>query len=138
MEKYFMNEALKLAKKAFDKDEIPVGAVIVKDNKIIGCGYNEKEKYKNPLKHAEMIAIEEACRYIGDWRLNECVLYVTLEPCLMCMGAIVETRIGKVVYGAKKNDQMFAMKNDVDVVGGILEEECLSILQDFFKNRRNK
>jgi len=138
MEKYFMNEALKLAKKAFDKDEIPVGAVIVKDNKIIGCGYNEKEKYKNPLKHAEMIAIEEACRYIGDWRLNECVLYVTLEPCLMCMGAIVETRIGKVVYGAKKIDQMFAAKNDVDVVGGILEEECLSILQDFFKNRRNK
>lgn len=138
MEKYYMNEALKLAKKAFDEGEIPVGAVIVKDNKIISCGYNEKEKYKNPLKHAEMIAIEEACKYIGDWRLNDCVLYVTLEPCLMCMGAIVETRIEKVVYGVKKFDQMFDIKNDIDVVGGILEEECLSILQDFFKNRRNK
>lgn len=138
MEKYYMNEALKLAKKAFDEDEIPVGAIVVKNGEIIGCGYNQKEKSNNPLKHAEMIAIEEACKYIGDWRLNDCVIYVTLEPCLMCLGAIVETRIEKVVYGAKKFDQMFDIKNDIDIVGGVLEKECLSILQEFFKNKRNK
>ena len=138
MEKYFMSEALKLAKIAFDEDEIPVGAVVVYNNEIIGCGYNQKEKCKNPLKHAEMIAIEEACNYIGDWRLNDCVIYVTLEPCLMCLGAIVETRIEKVVYGVKKFDQMFDIKNDIDIVGGVLEKECLSILQEFFKNKRNK
>ena len=138
MEKYYMNEALKLAKKAFDEDEIPVGAIVVKNGEIIGRGYNQKEKSNNPLKHAEMIAIEEACKYIGDWRLNDCVIYVTLEPCLMCLGAIVETRIEKVVYGVKKSDQMFDIKNDIDIVGGVLEKECLSILQEFFKNKRNK
>ena len=133
-----MKEALKLALKAYSEDEIPVGAVVVKDNKIIGCGYNQKEKYKNPLMHAELIAIEEACNYIGDWRLNDCEIYVTLEPCQMCMGAIVETRIKKIVYGITKEKQMFDDKKDINIHGAVLEEECLEILQEFFKNKRNK
>lgn len=138
MEKYYMKEALKLAMKAFDEDEIPVGAIVVKNNKIIGCGYNQKEKTNNPLKHAELIAIEEACKTIGDWRLNDCEIYVTLEPCQMCMGAIFETRINKIVYGISKNERMFNIKNDINIYGGILEKECLEILQKFFKNKRNK
>ena len=138
MRKKYMEEALKLAKRAFDEDEIPVGAVVVYKNKIIGCGYNQKEKLNNPLKHAELIAIEEACNYIGDWRLNDCELYVTLEPCQMCMGAIVETRIKKVVYGIKKNDQMFNNRKDIIMEGGILEDKCLQIIQNFFQNKRNK
>ena len=138
MEKYYMKEALKLAMKAFDEDEIPVGAIVVKDDKIIGSGYNQKEKMNNPLKHAELIAIEEACKNIGDWRLNDCEIYVTLEPCQMCMGAIFETRINKIVYGISKNERMFNIKNDINIYGGILEKECLEILQKFFKNKRNK
>ena len=138
MNEKYMNEALILAKKAYDEGEIPVGAVVVYNNKIIGCGYNQKEKLNNPLKHAELIAIEEACNYIGDWRLNECELYVTFEPCLMCMGAIVESRIKKVVYGANKSDQMFNNQKDIIVEGGILQDECLQIIQKFFKNKRNK
>lgn len=136
MEEKYMNEALKLANKALEENEIPVGAVVVKNNKIIGCGYNRKEKTKNPLKHAELIAIEQACKKIGDWRLNDCEIYVTLEPCAMCMGAIIETRISKVVYGIKKSEHSF--DNKIEFVAGILEEECLSILQKFFKNKRNK
>ena len=138
MEKYYMNEALKLAVQAFNEDEIPVGAVVVRDNKIIGCGYNQKEKTKNPLKHAELIAIENACNYIGDWRLNDCEIYVTFEPCQMCMGAIVETRIKKIVYGIGKTDQMFNDKKGIEICGGIMEKECLEILQKFFQNKRNK
>ena len=136
MDEKYMLEALKLAEKAMKEDEIPVGAVIVKNNEIIGCGYNQKERTKNPLKHAELIAIEEACKKIGDWRLNGCVLYVTLEPCPMCMGAIIETRLDKVVYGISKNEQMY--NNNIDIVDGILEKKCLDILKKFFKNKRNK
>lgn len=137
MDEFYMKEALLLAKKAYDEDEIPVGAIIVKNDKIIGRGYNQKEKYKNPLKHAELIAIEDACKTIGDWRLNDCILYVTLYPCLMCEGAIVESRIEKVVYGVTKNEQMFT--NDLFKTSGkVLENECLKIIQDFFKKQRNK
>jgi len=138
MNEKYMSEALKLAKRAYDEDEIPVGAVVVYNDKVIGCGYNQKEKFNNPLKHAELIAIEEACNYIGDWRLNDCELYVTLEPCQMCMGAIVETRIKKVVYGASKSDQMFNIQKDIIAESGILEDDCLKIIQKFFKNKRNK
>lgn len=138
MEEFFMKEALKLAMSAFEEDEIPVGAVVVKDNEIIGRGYNQKEKYKNPLKHAELIAIEKACNYIGDWRLNDCEIYVTLEPCNMCMGAIVETRIKKITYGISKEKQVFDNQKDIEIYGGVLEQECLEILQKFFKNKRNK
>lgn len=138
MEIKFMKEALELAMIACLEDEIPVGAVVVKNGKIIGCGYNKKEKTKNPLKHAELIAIEEACKFLGDWRLNDCEIYVTLEPCQMCMGAIVESRIRKVIYGVCKNEQIFDNKNDIEMCGGILEDDCLKILQKFFQNKRNK
>ena len=134
----YMNEALKLAVNAFEEDEIPVGAVIVKDDQIIGRGYNKKEQTCNPLKHAELIAIEDACKSVGDWRLNDCEIYVTLEPCQMCMGAIVETRIKKVIYGINKSDQMFNDKKNINIIGGVLEDECLEILQKFFQNKRNK
>ena len=135
---YFMEKALFLAKRAYEEDEIPVGAVIVKDNKIIGCGYNKKEQCNNPLKHAELIAIEEACNNIGDWRLNDCEIYITLEPCMMCYGAIVETRINKIVYGLKREKQMFDNKNVIEMYGGVLEEKSLEIIQKFFKNKRTK
>lgn len=138
MEEKFMKESLKLALKAFEEDEIPVGAIVVKNNEIIGRGYNQKEKTNNPLKHAELIAIEEACKKINDWRLNDCTIYITLEPCAMCMGAIIESRIKKVVYGIKKNEQMFNIKNDIKIIDGILEDDCLEILQKFFQNKRNK
>lgn len=137
VDKEFMDEAIKLAIRSYEEDEVPVGAVVVKNNKIIGCGYNQKDRTKNPLKHAELIAIEEACKYIGDWRLNDCTLYTTFEPCMMCMGAIVESRISKVVYGAKKDEQVFYNLNDIEIVGGVLEDECLHLLQKFFKNKRN-
>lgn len=137
VEKEFMNEAIKLAIKSYEEDEVPVGAVVVKDNKIIGCGFNQKNKAKNPLKHAELIAIEEACKYIGDWRLNDCTLYTTFEPCMMCMGAIIESRISKVVYGAKKSEQMYYNLEDIEIVSGVLKKECLHLLQKFFKNKRN-
>ena len=133
-----MFEAFKLAERAFDEDEIPVGAVIVKDGKIIGRGYNQKEKFKNPLKHAELVAIEEACNFIGDWRLNDCEIYVTLKPCSMCLGAIKETRIKKIVYGIEKNVQT-NLNSDLEcIIGGVLQKDCLEILQKFFKKKRNK
>ena len=133
-----MFEAFKLAERAFDEDEIPVGAVIVKDGKIIGRGYNQKEKFKNPLKHAELVAIEEACNFIGDWRLNDCEIYVTLKPCSMCLGAIKETRIKKIVYGIEKNEQT-NLNSDLEcIIGGVLQKDCLEILQKFFKKKRNK
>jgi len=138
MQEKYMIKAIELAKKAYDLDEIPVGAVIVKDNKIIGTGYNKKEKEKNPLKHAELIAIEKACKKINDWRLNDCEIYITLEPCQMCLGAIIESRIKKIVYGVSKSKQVFNNLNDIEIVGGILENESLEILQKFFKNKRNK
>ena len=96
---YFMQEALKEAKKALLKDEVPVGCVIVKDGKIIARGHNQKEKNKNAILHAEIVALNKAQKKLNDWHLNDCILYVTLEPCLMCTGAIIQTRIKKVVYG---------------------------------------
>ena len=138
MEDKFMNLAFELAKKAYDDNEIPVGAVIVKNNEVIGCGYNQKEKNKNPLNHAELIAIENACLNIGDWRLNGCEIYVTLKPCSMCMGAIVESRISKVYYCIEKTEQMFDIKNIELISVEKCKKECLELLQKFFQNKRNK
>ena len=138
MEEKFMKEAIKLAIKAFRLDEIPVGAVIVKDGKIIGKGYNKKEKTKNPLKHAELIAIEKASKNVGDWRLNGCEMYITYEPCQMCMGAINEARIDKVVYGASKNEQLYNNEKVIKTNLIKIEEKCLHLLQTFFQNKRNK
>ena len=141
MNKKKMMLALNEAKKAYKFDEIPVGCVIFKGNEIIACGYNKKESQSNAILHAEMIAIEKACKKLKSWRLDDCVMFVTLEPCMMCMGAILESRIKTVYYGTKsKNEQMY----DVDKLSkniklfNLNDNECSKILSDFFKNRRKK
>ena len=143
---YFMSEALKLAKISFDENEVPVGAVSVKNNKIIGKGRNRRERLKNALSHAEIEAINDACENLHSWRLDGCDMYVTLEPCPMCAGAIINARINKVIYGAK-DESMGAVRSNISmfdldfnfrpkVVSSVLEEECSRILSDFFKSLR--
>ncbi len=146
MKKEFKKLAIKQAKKAYTKGEVPVGAVIVKDGKVIATGYNKREKKQNALSHAEMEAINAACKKLGSWRLDGCEMYVTLEPCPMCTGAIINARIKTVVFGAfDKNmgcmDSVinlcdYPLGHKVEVYAGICEEECQNILQEFFKNLR--
>jgi tRNA(adenine34) deaminase len=144
---FFMEEALKEANKAFLLDETPIGAVIVHENEIIARGYNRRNTDKNTLSHAEMNAIKEACNHIGDWRLEECTLYVTLEPCPMCAGAIVQSRIPVVVYGAKSPKagfggsvlnilQLDGLNHRCEVISGVKEEESSSLLKNYFKKMR--
>lgn len=141
----FINEAFKEAQKAYKRDEVPVGAVIVKNGKIIARGYNQKEKSKNAIKHAEIIAIEKACKKLKNWHLDGCELYVTLEPCLMCCGAIIQSRIKKIYYGVKSDrfgyvesvDKLFNKNTHVmEEVKNLKHEDSLKILQNFFKNKR--
>ena len=142
----FMEEALKLAREAFDDGEVPVGCVITRGDEIVGRGRNRREKGKNALYHAEMEAIDEACRHLGGWRLWECTLYVTLEPCPMCAGAIVNARIPRVVYGASDQKcgavssvcSLFSMRfnHHPHVESGILEAECAALLSEFFQKLR--
>ena len=138
MEKY-MIEALKEANKAFSINEVPIGCVIVKDNKIISRGYNKKESTNLATSHAEIIAINKACKKLNNWRLLDCTLYVTVEPCLMCCGAIIQSRIKKVVYGTS-NENYGAVelleKNNIEVEKKVLQNKCSLILQEFFKKRR--
>ena len=145
--KKWMLEAIRLAEIAFEKDEIPVGAIVVKDNKIIGRGYNQREKLKDPTAHAEILAITAAANTIGDWRLNDCILYVTKEPCAMCAGAIINSRINLVIFGCYDAERGYCgsiadlcgdprLNNAVTVRGGINEERCLALIQDFFKTKR--
>lgn len=134
-----MKKAFLEAKKAYELDEIPVGCVIIYKNEILACGYNQKERMKCSTKHAEIVAIEKACQKLETWYLDECELYVTLEPCMMCLGAIIESRIKKVYYGAKNNsEQMYdynKAKKYVDLT--YLENNaCSKILSDFFVNKR--
>ncbi|MCQ2503848.1 MAG: nucleoside deaminase [Saccharofermentans sp.] len=146
----FMKEALKQAKKGFDKGECPIGCVIVKDGKVLVRSHNQKLAKCNPLLHAEVVAIDKACRKTGDWRLNDCDMYVTLEPCTMCSGAIIQSRIRKVYFGAYEpksgavcscND-IFNVEHGhnhkVEFEGGILEEECSLLMKAFFKNLRDR
>lgn len=145
-DKIFMQEALFLAKKAMNEGEVPVGAVVVKNGNIIGIGYNLRENKRMATAHAEILAIEEACRTLGTWRLLGCTLYVTLEPCPMCAGAIVNSRIDRVVYGVKDNlagccgsvmdFNRYPFSHSFSLTSGICEEECASLLKDFFKTRR--
>lgn len=146
-EKY-MKEALKEAKKAAQKGEVPVGAVIVKNGKIIARGHNLRESKQDPTMHAEIVAIKKAARKLENWRLAGCTLYVTVEPCPMCAGAIVQSRIGRVVYGARDPKagavaSLYTILTDrrlnhqVSVITeGVLEEECSEILKSFFKRLR--
>lgn len=147
-EKY-MREALKLAKKAAKIDEVPIGCVIVYENKIIARGYNRRNTDKSTLAHAEIMAIKKASRVIGDWRLEDCTMYITLEPCQMCAGAIVQARIPKVVIGTMNAKagcagsvinilQMDGFNHKVEIVKGIMEDECKKIMQDFFKELRER
>lgn len=148
MKKEFMNEALRLAEQAFLEGEVPVGAVVTIGNKIIGTGRNRREKGKNALHHAEIEAINEACKRLGGWRLWECELYVTLEPCPMCAGAIINARIKNVVFGAydKKNGACGSVTNlfesgfsySPSYEGGFMENECADVLSRFFKDLRKK
>lgn len=149
LEENFMLEAIKEAKKAFNKKEVPIGAVVVKDNEIIGRGHNLRETTKNSISHAEIMAIQEACKFLGGWRLTDCTLYVTIEPCPMCAGAILQSRIQKVVIGAMDpkagacgslvnllNDSRFNHQTEIEQ--GVLEEECSLLMKEFFKALREK
>ena len=146
---YFMKEALKEAKKAYEKLEVPVGVVIVKEDKIIARSYNQKESKNSPIKHAEIIAIEKACKKLDNWRLNDCDMYITLEPCSMCAGAIINSRIRKIYIGAMENNsgacgsklnllQDYNFETKVEIETGVLAEECQNILKSFFKEIRKK
>ena len=146
---FFMSEAIKLAEKAYKRDETPIGCVIVRDGKIIGRGYNRRNAKKRALAHAEIYAIEQASKRMGDWRLEDCTLYVTLEPCPMCAGAIVQARIPRVVIGARnpKAGCAGSVLNLFDVSGfnhrvtlteGVLTEECQTLMSSFFKELRQK
>lgn len=145
-EKYML-EAIKEAKKAESKDEVPVGAIIVLNDKIIARAHNLKENSQTAINHAEVLAINKANKKLSSWRLIDATMYVTLEPCLMCAGAIIQSRIKKVVYGAKDlkagaiesiiniND-IKTINHHIEVTRGILEEQCSSIISNYFKNKR--
>lgn len=138
MNEKYINIAIKEAKKAYKKGEIPVGAVIVKNNKVISKGYNKIEKTNNPVNHAEIIAIKKACNKLKNWRLNDCILYVTMEPCLMCCGAILQSRISKVVYclDNKNYGNINQISNKIEVEKISKNEEVKKMLKDFFKQKR--
>jgi tRNA(adenine34) deaminase len=144
---FFMNEALRLAMKAFEQEEVPVGAVVVRDGKIIGRAHNQVELLKDATAHAEMLAITQAEAAVGDWRLNDCDLYVTKEPCAMCAGALVHVRMRRVVFGCPDERsgaaggvlnllQFPSLNHRCEITAGVLQDECAGLLQTFFKARR--
>lgn len=145
----YMKAALAQAKKAGAIDEVPIGCVIVREGKIIARSYNRRNTDKNTLAHAELAAIRKACRKTGDWRLEDCTIYVTLEPCQMCAGAIVQSRMQRVVIGAMNPKagcagsvlnllQMKEFNHQVEIARGVLEEECSQMLSEFFRRLRGK
>ena len=136
MDQYYMEIALKQACKALKHNEVPVGAVIVKDGKIIAKAYNKREKTHDVTKHAEMIIISQACKKLKNWRLEGCTLYVTMEPCMMCCGAIEQSRISRIVYGAKNENFGNIDKINVKNISQMCEKECKKLICDFFKNKR--
>lgn len=141
---HFMVKALSQAKKAAGEGEIPIGVVIVKDGQIIARAYNKRNKERNALYHAELLAISKACKKIGDWRLNECDMFVTVVPCPMCAGAIVNSRIKKVFYGARnENQELFEtiisksdLNHSLEAEGGVMERECGFLMKEFFALKR--
>jgi len=143
----FMREALRQAKKAYDADEVPIGAVVVRGGKIIGRAYNQVELLKDATAHAEMLALTQAEAAVGDWRLTDCDLYVTKEPCPMCAGALVHVRIRRIIFGCADLRagaagsiinllQLPSLNHQCEITSGVLERECAAILQDFFRKRR--
>ena len=146
-DEYFMREALRQAQKAYAAEEVPVGAVVVREDKIIGRAHNQVELLKDATAHAEMIALTQAEAAAGDWRLMDCDLYVTKEPCAMCAGALVHTRIRRVIFGCADPTagaagsmmnllQMPTLNHRCEITSGVLQNECAAILQDFFRGRR--
>ncbi|MDP6340080.1 MAG: tRNA adenosine(34) deaminase TadA [Candidatus Marinimicrobia bacterium] len=144
---FWMKQALVQAEKAYKADEIPIGAIVVHDGRVIGRGYNQRERLNDPTAHGEIIAITAAANTLGDWRLNDCILYVTKEPCPMCAGAIVNARLKMVVFGCYDEEagccgSLYQLcgdprfKTKVAVKGGIMEEQSLSLIQDFFQVHR--
>lgn len=142
-----MAQALQQAHKAFENNEVPIGAIIVKDHQVVGRGYNQKEKLNDPTAHAEILAITAAANTLEDWRLTDCVLYVTKEPCPMCAGAIVMSRLKMVVFGCYDEDKgccgsLYQLCGDprlgqkIAVKGGILEDQSLELIQNFFRTKR--
>lgn len=145
----FMKQAVKQAKKAYDKLETPIGCVIVYEDKIIARGYNKRNMKKNTLAHAEILAINKASKMLGDWRLEDCTMYVTLEPCPMCAGAIVQARISRVVIGSMNPKagcagsvlnllQQDGLNHQVEITKGVLAEECSGLMTSFFRELRKK
>ena len=142
----FMREAMRLAKMAEEIDEVPVGALVVRNGEIIARAYNTRESSKCATHHAEILAIEEACRVLGGWRLIGCTLYVTMEPCAMCAGAIINARVPRVVYGAPDlrfgafgsliNLADVPLNHKPEIVGGVLKDENVAILREYFKSKR--
>jgi len=146
-DEHFMRRALELAKQAAVQDEVPVGAIVVHENKIIATAYNQREQLADPTAHAEMIAITQAATHLGSWRLLDCTLFVTLEPCPMCAGAILQSRIPRVVYGAVDSKagavvSLYQLLSDVrlnhrcEVIGGVLAGQCGQVLTEFFERKR--
>ena len=145
----YMREAIRQAKKAYKLDETPIGCVIVYDGKIIGRGYNRRNTDKSPLAHAEISAIRKASKKLGDWRLEECTLYVTLEPCQMCAGAIIQSRVTRVVVGCMNPKagcagsvlnllDVKAFNHQAELTTGVLEEECSALMTGFFRELRER
>ena len=145
----FMKQAVKQAKQAYDKLETPIGCVIVHEDKIIARGYNKRNMKKNTLAHAEILAINKASKVLGDWRLEDCTMYVTLEPCPMCAGAIVQARIPRVVIGSMNPKagcagsvlnllQQDGLNHQVEITKGVLAEECSGLMKSFFRELRKK
>lgn len=145
----FMNEALRLAAKAFEKEEVPVGAIVVRGGKIIARAFNQVEMLKDATAHAEMLAITQAEAAMGDWRLNDCDLYVTKEPCAMCAGALVHVRMRRVIFGCADERsgaaggtinllQMPGLNHRCEITGGVMRDQCAALLQTFFQARRGR
>src|SRR5919198_2270620 len=148
-DQYFMREALRQALKASKADEVPVGAIVVRAGKIIGRAYNQVELLKDATAHAEMLALTQAEAAVGDWRLPDCDLYVTKEPCAMCAGAIVQVRVRRLIFGCTDPRagaagsvinllQFPSLNHQCQITSGVLQEECAAILQDFFRKRRHE
>ena len=141
MNEIYMKEALKEAKKAYKKDDVPVGCIIIKDNKIIARAHNQKENKKNAIKHAEIIAISKACKKLKTWHLDDCILYTTMEPCMMCTGAIIQSRIKKIYYSISNESfgelENYKLKNNkIEIEKNILANQSQQLLRNFFEEKR--
>ena len=147
IDRRYMQEAIELARKALESEDVPIGALVVYRGRVIGRGYNQREKLQDPTAHAEMLALTAAAEYIGHWRLENCTVYVTLEPCPMCAGALVLARVARLVYGAADDKggacgSLYQITQDprlnhrVETVAGVLAEAAVELLQAFFQRRR--